>query len=39
MISDPNEYRLSLARKLGADIVLNPNGSSASGVRPAGDGR
>jgi threonine 3-dehydrogenase len=24
MISDPNEYRLSLAGKLGADIVLNP---------------
>jgi threonine 3-dehydrogenase len=31
MISDPNEYRLSLAGKLGADIVLNPKVSPLRG--------
>ncbi len=31
MVSDPSEYRLELAKRMGADIVLNPKVSHLSG--------
>jgi len=31
IVSDPNEYRLDLARRMGADIVLNPKVARLSG--------
>jgi len=40
IISDPNEYRLALARKMGADITVKPSGGLADTVMAAtgGDG-
>jgi len=31
MVSDPSEYRLELAKRMGADVVLNPKVSNISG--------